>query len=107
MHIYRSALLWTPTSSLTKKLYESELMIETKLLNAVETAWDACIRTIPLGWRARELVFSPSSALMAAHAGHCAKVFDTVTGVNRATFNEEEPIHSVTFSPDDVTCIWT
>jgi hypothetical protein len=73
MHIYHSALSWAPTSSLTRKLYEHELMTETKLLNAVGTTWDACIRIIPVGESAKAVVFSHKGALIAAHGDDCVK----------------------------------
>jgi len=44
-------------SSLTRKLYEHELMGEAKLLNAVDTVWDACIRIIPVEKRQRHQCF--------------------------------------------------
>jgi WD40 repeat protein len=103
MHIYHSALPWTPTSSPTRQLYERELMTEAKLVNAVGHTWDACIRIIPVavGERVKAVVFSPSAALIAAHGECCVKVFDAMTGVNRATFDGHKSISTVAFSPDD------
>ena len=103
MHIYHSALPWTPTSSPTRQLYECELMTETKLVNAVSPTWDACIRIIPVavGECVEAVVFSPSGALIAAHEECCVQVFDAMTGVNRAAFYEHDAICSVAFSPDD------
>ena len=103
MHIYHSALSWAPTSSPIRRLYERELVTETKLVNAVGPTWDACIRIIPVavGRRVEAVVFSPSGVLIAARGECCVKVFDAVTGVNRATFDEHESICSVDFSPDD------
>jgi len=103
MHIYHSALSWTPTSSPTRQLYERELMTETKLVNAVGPTWDACIRIIPatVGDSVEAIVFSPSGALIAAYGKWCVKVFDVMTGVNRATFDGDKFICSVAFSPDD------
>ena len=103
MHIYHSALPWTPTSSPTRQLYERELMAEIKLVNAVGPTWDACIRIIPVavGEHIEAVVFSPSGALIAAHGGTCVKVFDAMTGVNRATFDKHTPIFSFAFSSED------
>jgi WD40 repeat protein len=101
MHIYHSALPWTPTSSPTKQLYKRELVTETKLANAVSPTWDACIRIIPVGKGVNAVVFSPSGALIATHGKFCVKVFDAMTGVNRATFDGHKSIYSVAFSPDD------
>ena len=101
MHIYHSALSWAPTSSRTRILYEHELVNETKLLNAVGPTWDACIRIFPVGENARTIVFSHQGALIAAHGYDWVKIFDTMTGANRATFHESTSIESIAFSPDD------
>ena len=107
MHIYHSALSWTPTSSPTRQLYGCELMTETKLVNAVGPAWDTCIRIIPTAVikSMRGVVFSPSGALIAAHGKCCVQVFDAMTGVNRVTFDEDKSISSVSFSPDDSSLV--
>ena len=78
-------------------------MTETKLVNAVGTTWDACIRIIPaaVGERVKAVVFSPSGALIFAHGEHCMKVFDAMTGMNRATFDRDISLCSVAFSPND------
>ena len=112
MHIYHSALPWTSTSSSIRQLYEHALRMEAKLVNTVDPTWDACIRIIPVavGENVKAVVFSPSSgALIAAHGECCIKVFDAMTGVNQATFNEEKFISCVAFSPDDgflVSGLW-
>ena len=102
MHIYHSALSWTPTFSPTRQLYEGELLTEAKLVNAVCPTWDTCIRTIPVavGESVKSVVFSHSGALIAAHGNFCVKVFDTMTWVNRTTFDGGS-FSSVAFSPDD------
>jgi len=78
-------------------------MTEIKLANAVGPTWDACIRIIPVAVveSVRGVVFSPSGALIAAHGECCVKVFDSITGVNRATFDGHKSIYLVAFSPDD------
>jgi WD40 repeat protein len=85
-------------------------MTEAKLVNAVGPTWDACIRIIPMGESVEAVVFSPSGILIAAHGRCCVKVFDAMTGVNRATFDGHKPISSVAFSPDDgflVSGLWS
>jgi WD40 repeat protein len=111
MHIYHSAIPWAPTSSLTRKLYEHELITETKLLNAVDAAWDACIRITSVGDPAKAVVFSHKGGLIAAQCvpgdpqdllgSSRVKVFDAMTGAIRATFEERKRTYSIAFSPDD------
>ena len=100
MHIYHSALSWAPTSSRTRILYEHQIT-ETKLLNAVGTTWDACIRICPVGEKARAIVFSQKGALIAVRGNYLVKIFDTMTGTNRATFRESTLINFIAFSHDD------
>ena len=76
-------------------------MTETKLLNAVGTTWDACIRIVPVGKAAGALVFSHDGALIVAYGDYYVKIFDAMTGVNRVTLEEAEPVVSVAFSPDN------
>ena len=103
MHIYHSALSWTPTSSSIRRLYECTLMTDAKLVNAVGPTWDACIRIIPVavGEGVKAVVFSPSGALIAARGECCVQVFNAMTGVNRVTFDGDKALSTVAFSPDD------
>ena len=101
MHIYHSALSWAPTSSCTRILYKHEMVNEIKLLNAVGTTWDACIRIFSMGETVQKIVFSQKGALIAACGDHLVKIFDTMTGANRLTFHKDSSIISIAFSPDD------
>jgi WD40 repeat protein len=74
---------------------------QTKLLNAVGTTWDACIRIFPVGEKAQTVVFSNKGALIAACGYDWVKIFDTITGANRTTFHKGTFILSIAFSPDD------
>jgi WD40 repeat protein len=75
---------------------------ETKLLNAVGTTWDACIRIFPVGDKTQTVVFSQTGALIAVARGyHWVKIFDPMTGAHRATFHERTFVDTITFSPDD------
>jgi WD40 repeat protein len=99
MHIYHSALAWSPMSSLTRQLYQKQMMTEVNLANAIDAQWDDCIRTIPIHDQPYDIVFSHKGSALAVayHAG--VKIFETVTGV--ATFETDKPAVSVAFSPDD------
>ena len=98
MHIYHSALLWAPTSSLTPNLYEHKLIGETKLVNAVHTTWNAFLRIIPVGKAAKAPDFSHDGALIIAYGECYIKVFDAMTGVNQLTVHAAEPVVSVSIS---------
>ena len=100
-YLYHSALSWAPTSSRTRMLYEHEMVNETKLLYAVGTTWDACIRIFAVGEHAQVAVFSQTGVLIAARGYYLVKIFDTITGANPATFHERTQINCIIFSPDD------
>jgi WD40 repeat protein len=76
-------------------------MTKTELVNAVGATWDACIRIIPVGERAKAVLFSHKGALIATHGEYCVEIFDAMAGINRATFAQRRSISSVAFSPDD------
>jgi WD40 repeat protein len=100
MHIYHSALPWSPMLSLTRRQYERQMMSEVKLLNGIDTHWNSCIRAIPIdGSTTGNAVFSPKGSAIAVPSGHGVKIFETATGV--ATFQIEESVWSVALSPDD------
>jgi hypothetical protein len=80
MHIYHSTLSWSPTSSPTRQLYETEIITDAQVRNAVGTTQDACIRIVPVG---EGVVFSHDGALLATRGRGCVKVFDVMTGMNQ------------------------
>jgi WD40 repeat protein len=100
MHIYHSALPWSPTLSLIRELYGRQMMREVMLVNATDAHWNSCIRTIPFdGADPICVVFSPKGSALAVASYKGVKIFETATGV--ATFQIEESVWSVSFSPDD------
>jgi WD40 repeat protein len=101
MHIYHSALPWTPKSSLTRQIYQGQLATEAKLVNAVDATWNACIRTIPVYDEVHRVVFSPKGALLAALGENRIKVCDAVSGACLATFDGQRSVQTIAFSLDD------
>jgi WD40 repeat protein len=99
MHIYHSALPWSPTSSPTRELYQSQMMNEVKLINAIDAYWDACLRAIPIHSTLIALAFSHNDSELGVVSKDCVKIFEIATGV--ATFGVDESAASITFSPDD------
>jgi WD40 repeat protein len=98
LHIYHSALPWSPTSSPTRGAYQSQLTTEAK---AVDTTWDACIRTIPVYDDVHKEVFSHDDALTAVLTVNRMKILDDVTGSCLATFDTQRSTYSAAFSHDD------
>jgi WD40 repeat protein len=102
MHIYHSALPWSPTLSLTRELYQKQMTEEVKLVNAIDANWGACLRTIPIPNRSIAITFSHNGSALAIVSDDDMKIFETATGVTTA-FEVDQSIvevHSVAFSPD-------
>jgi len=86
MHIYHSALPWTPASSIIRGLYENELTTEARLLNAIDTTWPACVRVIPTEDPVMGIEFSPSGTLIAVTGSRTLTIYDTMTGMSFAEY---------------------
>jgi WD40 repeat protein len=99
MHIYDSAIPWSPMSSLTRQLYDRQMTTDVKLVNAIDPRWDSCLRTIPIHNVADKIVFSHKGSALAVVSCKDVKIFETATGV--ATFEINESAWSIAFSPDD------
>jgi WD40 repeat protein len=101
LHIYHSALPWSPSSSLIRRVYESQFAAEIKLMNAVDVAWDACIRIIPVYDAVRKVEFSHKGLLIAVLGWNRIKIFDALTGACVATYDTQRSVRTIAFSPDD------
>lgn len=103
-HIHDSVLLWLPESSLIRTLYRDQFTTQVKVLNGIDTSWDACTRAIQLGDGAPVLsvAFSHGGDLIAGCNGSVVKVFEAATGVCHATLDgHDKGMKSVSFSSDD------
>jgi WD40 repeat protein len=102
MHIFHSALLWSPTSSLIRGIYQNQSTAEAKLMNAVDTTWDACIRKMPVYDRVHRVVFSHKGTLI-AFLGTCRmKIFDATTGGCLGTLDGQwNFVQAIALSHDD------
>jgi WD40 repeat protein len=99
MHIYHSALPWSPTSSLIRKLYQKHITTEVKLVNAIDAHWNSYIRTIPVRNSINQIVFSHGGSALAVVSRNHVEIFETATGL--ATFELDERVISVAFTPDN------
>src|SRR5882757_3746064 len=68
LHIYASALPWSPTSSLIRIRYEGRYA-EVKILNGVDPSWGAFTRLISGDGDPCKVVFSHKGDLIAAFGG--------------------------------------
>lgn len=101
LHIYQSALPWSPISSLTRRVYQRRSTAEAKVVNGVDTTWDACIRIIPVNDPVRKVVFSHKGTSIAILGLDRIKILDPLTGACLATLNTERSVLCIAFSFDD------
>jgi WD40 repeat protein len=102
MHVYHSALVWCPTSSLTRGIYRSQLAVEAQLVNGLDPTWDDCIRTIQVHRGVYQVLLSHKGTLIAALRRHSLDILDAIMGACLACYHDRDgsPL-SVTFSPDN------
>jgi WD40 repeat protein len=103
MHIYDSALPWSPTTSITRQLYLGLTTTQVKLVNAIHTYWETYPRTIPTHRDISTIAFSHNGSALAVVSDVDVKIFEIASGV--ATFEVDEPAVSISFSPDDVMLV--
>jgi WD40 repeat protein len=106
-HIYHSAFLWAPESSLIRKMYrdKAQLTNNVKVLNSIDTSWDGCIRTIQTINRVCVVEFSYRGDLVAVGGKEgCVQVFEASTGICLSTLmGHKYPVKTVAFAPDDAS----
>jgi WD40 repeat protein len=103
MHIYHSALLWTPTPSPIRKLYQRQMATEVKLVNAIDAHWNALIRKIPIHRSLTAIIFSLNGSALAVVTGEYVQTFETATGV--ATLEVDQSATSIAFSRDNAMLV--
>jgi len=111
-HIYDSALLWSPGSSLVRALYQDQIPQEVKLINGIEQSWDACTREVRteflLSIYHAQITFSHKDDLIAVTRDDFVEILEVMTGKRRATFRsqtENSLASSLSFSPDDTVLV--
>jgi hypothetical protein len=78
-HIYESALLLSPSSSLVRALYQDKGSKDVNINNIGDT-WDASIRTIRSQSRAGCAAFSHKDDLIAVGEKDVVNIFEAATG---------------------------
>src|SRR5882757_10090342 len=78
LHIYASALPWSPISSLVRNRYECRLA-EMKVLNGADPSWNACIRRISADY-SHTVEFSHKGDLIAT-VGCEIQIFEATSGI--------------------------
>ncbi|KAH7907481.1 WD40-repeat-containing domain protein [Hygrophoropsis aurantiaca] len=101
LHVYHSALPLTPTNTLLRKYFHSELTAKFIVMDGLHTDWDGCVRTIDVGDLVHSVAFSPiDSVIASASAKHGAQLWNTTTGANIVNLGPpQKPSAPICFSP--------
>jgi WD40 repeat protein len=105
LHVYYSALLFTPRDTLLRKTYQHELGDAfITVSRGLDERWSPCSRVIQLKSIVKSVAFSPDgSHCVSASDDDGVKLWSTMTGLNVASFvgNGRHP-RLVMFTPDGV-----
>ncbi|EMD84659.1 hypothetical protein COCHEDRAFT_1167455 [Bipolaris maydis C5] len=103
LQIYSSALLFSPESSLVRKVFIREVPQAVKVISGRDAEWDAC-RSVLESHSAsvRAVVFSPDGQLVASASwDSIVRVWETATGHCRSVLEgHSREVNAVVFSPD-------
>ncbi|KAK3313601.1 hypothetical protein B0H66DRAFT_483850 [Apodospora peruviana] len=103
LQVYASALVFSPTRSITRDLFKQE---EPKWITSgpiVEGNWNACLQTLEgHGSSVNSVAFSPDSNLVVSGSDdNTVKIWDVATGACTKTLvGHSSYVNSVAFSPD-------
>ncbi|KAI0084568.1 WD40-repeat-containing domain protein [Irpex rosettiformis] len=103
IHIYHSALPFSPKSSLMRKRHISELSNEARVEVGTATSWKQSLRTIQLPGAAQALEYSHDGAMLAVGGQSICRIIRSATGQNIMDLDPSGAIQSLSFSPDDTT----
>jgi WD40 repeat protein len=101
LQAYVSALLFTPTRSLTHQLFQREEP-NWVIAGPVEEHWNSLVKTLTgHGGSVNSVTFSPDSKLVASSSDETIKIWDMATGESKHTLMGHSGwVNSVAFSPN-------
>ena len=103
-HIYHSALVLAPQSSIVWKLYHQRINSVARVVTGVAASWDSCITSIGTTSRVFHAVWSSCGQFIAACFGSIIEVQDSNTlervSVLKPPGNLNAIPESITFSPN-------
>jgi WD40 repeat protein len=101
LQTYTSALLFSPTRSLIRRLFKQEAPTWITILPGIQDNWDACLQTLEgHSSYVKSVVFAHDSNQLASTSFVEVKIWDTISGQCLQTLETHDHIDSVTFSQD-------
>ena len=105
-HIYHSALLLTPQSSVVRKLYSHQIRSQApKVVNGIPTSWDSCTASAGVERKVIHAAWSPCGKFIAASFQGVIQIQDSTTLERLSVFISSAAIFKpsfefLAFSPD-------
>ena len=101
-HLYHSALLLAPRSSIVRKLYGQMVYSPvSKVVSGIPTSWDSCTASAGAASGVRRALWSPCGHFIAVSLGFDIEIRDSSTLERLSTL---KPPHQLTrFSPQSLT----
>ena len=105
-HLYHSALLLAPRSSMVRKLYGQMVRSPvSKVVSGIPMSWDSCTASAGAAFGVRRALWSPCGQLIAVSLGLAIELRDSNTLEKLSTLKPPHRLtrfapHSLTFSSD-------
>ena len=105
-HIYHSALLLAPWSSMIRNLYSQQIRSPvSKIVNAIPASWDLCTASTGADYKVLHAAWSPCGRFIAAGLGTVVQIHDSNTLETLSVLEPSLRIHLASseflaFSPD-------
>ncbi|PWI64171.1 hypothetical protein PCL_12072 [Purpureocillium lilacinum] len=101
LQVYASALVFSPTRSLIRGLFQKEEPDWMILKPHMESTWNACLQTLENDCLVKSIAFSSDGRLVSNSGDNAIKVWDTATGACAQTLKgHSSKVRSVAFSTD-------
>ncbi|KAK4068839.1 hypothetical protein Purlil1_13701 [Purpureocillium lilacinum] len=101
LQVYASALVFSPTRSLIRGLFQKQEPDWMVLKPHMESTWNACLQTLEIGCFVQSVAFAPDDQLVSNSSDNAIKMWDAATGACVQTLKgHSDSVDSVAFSAD-------
>ncbi|KAE8356800.1 hypothetical protein BDV28DRAFT_126563 [Aspergillus coremiiformis] len=109
LQVYVSALVFSPTESLTRKHFENEAPPWITAASIRDRGWNACLLTLPHEWSSPSLSISPNGTFLAVSSyylplkiwdyriGQCIRKLDDIDGSTHIAFSPDGALLATVF----------